>query len=45
MAEDGVLVKRAGIPKLTLAHKLLVFDPARHGGEAMVTRPAGQEAM
>lgn len=45
VAEDGVLVKRAGIPKLTLAQKLLTFDPMRHGGEAMVTRPVGNEAM
>ena len=45
VTEDGVLVKRAGIPKLTLAQKLLAFDPGRHGGEAMVTRPVGKEAM
>lgn len=45
VAEDGVFVKRAGIPKLTLAQKLLAFDPTRHGGEAMVTRPVGKEAM
>ena len=44
-ADDGVLVKRAGMPKLTLAQKLVAFDPMRHGGEAMVTRPAGIEAM
>jgi len=44
-ADDGVLVKRAGMPKLTLAQKLVAFDPMRHGGEAMVTRPVGIEAM
>lgn len=45
VVEDGVLVKRAGIPKLTLAQKLLAFDPGRHGGEVMATRPVGKEAM
>ncbi|MDA8363957.1 MAG: AbrB/MazE/SpoVT family DNA-binding domain-containing protein [Gammaproteobacteria bacterium] len=44
-ADEGVLVKRAGMPKLTLAQKLAAFDPARHGGEVMVTRPVGTEAM
>ncbi len=43
--DDGVLVKRAGTPKLTLAQKLAAFDPVRHGSEAMVTRPIGIEAM
>lgn len=44
-ADDGVLVKRSGTPKLTLAQKLAAFDRARHGGEAMATRPVGTEAM
>lgn len=45
IADDGVLVRRAGMAKLTLQQKLAAFDPARHGGEAMVTRPVGTEAM
>lgn len=45
IANDGVLVKRAGAPKLTLAQKLAAFDPDRHGGEAMVTRLIGNEAL
>ena len=45
VADDGVLVKRAGNPKLTLAQKLAAFDPDRHGGEVMASRPAGNEAM
>lgn len=45
LADDGVLVKRAGAPKLTLAQKLAAFDPHRHGGEAMVTVPTGREVM
>lgn len=45
VADDGVLVKRAGTPKLTLSQKLAAFEPLRHGGEAMVTRPVGTEAM
>ena len=44
--DDGVLVKRAGRPRLTLAQKLAAFDPASHGGEAMATRrPVGSEVM
>lgn len=45
VADDGVLVKRAGSPKLTLTQKLAAFDPVRHGGEAMASRPVGNEAM
>jgi antitoxin MazE len=45
VAEEGILVKHAGKPKLTLAQKLAAFDPARHGGEAMVTRPVGNEVL
>lgn len=44
-AQDShVLVKPIGDSKLTLAQKLAVFDPAIHGGEAMATKPIGQEA-
>lgn len=43
-AQDShVLVKPVGDPKLTLAQKLAAFDPAQHGGEAMATRPIGNE--
>ena len=45
VAEEGVLVKLAGKPKLTLAQKLAAFDPATHGGEAMAGRPIGNEAL
>jgi antitoxin MazE len=45
VAKEGILVKHAGKPKLTLAQKLAAFDPARHGGEAMVTRPIGNEVL
>lgn len=45
VADDGLLVKRSGRPKLTLAQKLAAFDPAHHGGEAMVTRPVGNEVL
>jgi antitoxin MazE len=45
-AQDShVLVRPIGAPKLTLAQKLAAFDPARHGGEAMVTTPVGREAL
>lgn len=37
VANDGLLVKRAGAPRLTLAQKIAMFDPQRHGGEALAT--------
>jgi antitoxin MazE len=45
VGEDGVLVKPAGKPKLTLAQKLAAFDPIRHSGEAMAVRPVGKEVL
>ena len=41
--DSSVLVKAIGAPKLTLAQKLAVFDPAKHGGEAMATGRVGVE--
>jgi antitoxin MazE len=43
--DSNVLVRALGEPRLTLAQKLAAFDPALHGGEAMVTRPIGNEAL
>jgi antitoxin MazE len=43
--DTNVLVRPIGAPKLTLAQKLAAFDPAVHGGEVMVTRPVGGEAL
>ena len=45
VGEEGVLVKPAGRPKLTLAQKLAVFDPAQHGGEVMATHRVGAEEL
>jgi len=45
VGEDGVLVRAAGPPRLTLAQKLVAFDPACHSGEAMAVRPVGSEAL
>jgi antitoxin MazE len=45
-AQDcAVLVTAIGEPRLTLAQKLALFDPARHGGEAMATGPVGNELL
>lgn len=45
-AQDSiVLVKPLGEPRLTLAQKLVVFDPTLHGGEVMVARPIGNEVL
>jgi len=42
--EDGrvIIVPMEDAP-LTLAQRLVRFDPARHGGEAMVAAPVGAE--
>lgn len=45
VVEGGVLVRAAGKPKLTLAQKLRAFDPAVHGGEAMVGGRIGAEVF
>lgn len=41
----AVQVAAAGEPRLTLRQKLARFDPERHGGEAMATVRAGNEAL
>ena len=43
--DSNVLVKAIGEPRLTLAQKLAVFDPARHSGEAMATARIGNEVF
>lgn len=40
--DRGVIVPAAP-PKPTLAQKLAAFDPGKHGGEAMATKPIGRE--
>ncbi|MEJ7688450.1 MAG: PbsX family transcriptional regulator [Variovorax sp.] len=45
VVEEGVLLRPTGRPRLTLAQKLKAFDPQRHGGEAMATRPVGREVL
>ena len=43
LLETGLILTPMGPPKLSLAQKLALFDPAKHGGEVMVTEPLGQE--
>ena len=43
VVEEGVLLRAAGRPKLTLAQKLRAYDPSRHGGEVMVSHAVGVE--
>jgi antitoxin MazE len=45
VADDGVVVKPVGEPKLSLAQKLVLFDPVNHGGEAMATGRVGVEVF
>ena len=43
--EQGILIRRAGKPRLTLAQKLKAFDPKIHGGEAMISGRIGREVF
>ena len=43
--EEGILIRPAGKPRLTLEQKLKAFDPKIHGGEAMVSGRAGAEVF
>jgi antitoxin MazE len=42
---EGILVRAAGKPKLTLEQKLKAFDPALHGGESMADGRIGAEGF
>jgi len=43
--EVGVAIVPLGPREMSLGERLQAFDPKRHGGEAMVSRRAGKEAM
>jgi antitoxin MazE len=43
--DSAVLVVAVGEPRLTLAQKLALFDPERHGGELMATVRVGNEVL
>ena len=45
LRDSSVLVSPTGKPFLTLARRLVLFDPQRHGGEAMVTERIGREVV
>jgi antitoxin MazE len=45
LEEAGISLRPVGVPKLSLAQKLALFDPACHGGEVMVAAPVGTEEM
>ena len=45
VVEDGVLLRPAGKPRLTLEQKLRLFDPVKHGGEVMADKPVGREII
>jgi antitoxin MazE len=42
--DPAVVVSAAVAPRLTLKQKLILFDPERHGGEAMAKVRSGREA-
>jgi antitoxin MazE len=45
-AEDSAIrVAAVGEPRLTLKQKLALFDPGRHGGEAMAAVRLGKEEI
>jgi antitoxin MazE len=41
----GVSVQSRGAPRLSLAQKLALFDPEKHGGEALATSRVGNEVF
>ncbi|MGH8539680.1 MAG: AbrB/MazE/SpoVT family DNA-binding domain-containing protein [Stenotrophobium sp.] len=41
--DNGVTVIPVGAPKLSLAQKLVLFDPVKHGGEVMASGRVGTE--
>ena len=43
--DSSVVVRAIGEPRLTLAQKLAVFDPERHGGEVMAADLIGAENL
>ncbi|MEO8407151.1 MAG: AbrB/MazE/SpoVT family DNA-binding domain-containing protein [Oxalobacteraceae bacterium] len=43
--DSTVVVTPIGVPKLTLAQKVALFDPAIHGGEVMATDRIGAEVF
>ena len=43
--ESTVVVTPIGEPRLTLAQKLALFDPDRHGGEVMAVARIGSEVF
>jgi antitoxin MazE len=45
VVKEGVLLRLAGNPRLTLEQKIKLFDPARHGGEIMADEPVGREVF
>jgi antitoxin MazE len=46
VVEEGILVRPAASrPKLSLAQKLKVFDPAIHGGEVIMDGRVGSEVF
>jgi len=45
VVKNGVLLRVIGKPKLSLNQKLKAFDPERHGGELMASKPLGKEII
>jgi antitoxin MazE len=45
LQDDEIVVKCIGVPKLSLAQKLALFDPAKHGGEEMAAPLVGAEVF
>jgi antitoxin MazE len=45
VVKNGILLRVIGKPKLSLNQKLKVFDPERHGGEVMASKPIAKEII
>ena len=43
MQQGSIIVQPTGEPKLSLNDRLKQFDPKKHGGEIMPSKPIGME--
>lgn len=41
--DGGIVVRATGEQRLSLDERLASFDPKKHGGEIMVSKPVGAE--
>ncbi len=46
VVEEGILIRRAGKPRMTLEQMLAIYDPEKHRNpESLPTKPVGKETL